>query len=126
MLTARGLAALRSHRLRMAEQLLPLRRRPEGDVLVFLSHGEPLNGFHVTERAFKPLLRRAGLPAIRFHDLRHAFASLMLSQGVRVDLVAQMLGHSSPMQTLQTYAHLMPGDQEEAVRRMDSVLGGIA
>jgi integrase len=125
-LTARAISALRSHRLRMAERLMPLRARPDGDVYVFLDGGEPLNGAHITERAFKPLLKRAGLPAIRFHDLRHCCASLLLSQGVRVDLVAQMLGHSTPAMTLQIYAHLMPGDQEEAIARLDRVLGGIA
>lgn len=119
-----GIRALRSHRLRMAERLLPYRARTEGDVLVFLTElGEPYNGAHITERAFKPLLRRAGLREIRFHDLRHACASLLLSQGVRVDLVSQMLGHSTPALTLAIYAHLMPGDQEDAVARLDRILG---
>jgi integrase len=117
-------AALRSHRLRMAERLLPYRARTEGDTLVFVTPlGEPWYGSHITERSFKPLLRRAGLREVRFHDLRHACASLLLSQGVRVDLVSQMLGHSSPATTLAIYAHLMPGDQEEAARRMDGILG---
>jgi len=110
----------------MAERLLPLRARADGDTLIFVDpKGDPVNGAHVTERALKPLLRRAGLREIRFHDLRHAFASLMLSQGARVDLVSQMLGHSSPALTLSIYAHLMPGDQESAVRRLDIVLGDV-
>lgn len=119
-----AIAALRAHRLRMAERLLPYRARTEGDVLVFLTPlAEPWNGSHITERSFKPLLRRAGLREIRFHDLRHACASLLLSQGIRVDLVSQMLGHSSPATTLAIYAHLMPGDQDEAIRRIDAILG---
>lgn len=94
------------------------------DSLVFVDRwGNALNGFHVTERRFKPLLARLGLPEMRFHDLRHAFASLMLSQGTRVDLVSKMLGHSKPATTLNIYAHLMPGDQEEAVRRLELALG---
>jgi len=121
-----GIRALRAHRLRMAERLLPFRARTEGDVLVFVTElGEPYNGAHITERAFKPLLRRAGLREIRFHDLRHACASLLLSQGVRVDLVSQMLGHSTPAVTLAIYAHLMPGDQEDAVARLDRLIGGV-
>lgn len=48
----------------------------------------------------------------------------MLSQGARVDLVSQMLGHSSPGLTLSIYAHLMPGDQESAVHRLDLLLAG--
>ena len=83
-----------------------------------------MNGHHITEREFKPTLKRVGLPLIRFHDLRHAFASLMLSQGVRIDLVSQMLGHANAATTLNVYAHLMPGDQEEAMRRLDAALGG--
>ena len=123
-LSARAVVALKAHRLRMAEALLPLRGRTEGETLVFLERGAALNGFHVTERRLKPLLRCAGLPVIRFHDLRHVFASLMLSQGVRPDLVAQMLGHSNPGITMKIYAHLMPGDQQAAMRRMDEVLAG--
>lgn len=123
-LSHRGLAALKGHRLRMAEELLPLRQRTDGDTLVFLVNGQPVNGFHVTERRLKPLLRKAGLPVIRFHDLRHVFASLMLSNGTRPDLVAQMLGHSNPATTLRIYAHLMPGDQQAAMARLDEVLAG--
>jgi integrase len=94
-------------------------------VYVFLDGGEPLNGSRVTERRWKPLLKLAGLPPMRFHDLRHAFASLMLSQGVRVDLVSQMLGHSTSGITLDIYAHIMPGDQESAIDRLDAVLGAV-
>lgn len=57
-------------------------------------------------------------------DLRHAFASLMLSQGTRVDLVSRMLGHAKPATTLNIYAHMLPGDQEEALRRLELALGG--
>jgi integrase len=123
-LSTRGLTALKAHRLRMAEEMLPFRERTEGETLVFLHRGAAINGFHVTERALKPLLRRSGLPVIRFHDLRHVFASLMLSQGWRPDLVAQMLGHTNPATTLRIYAHLMPGDQAAAMARLDEVLAG--
>lgn len=123
-LSSHGLAALKAHRLRMAEELLPLRQRTDGETLVFLHRGAAVNGFHVTERNLKPLLRKAGLPVIRFHDLRHVFASLMLSNGTRPDLVAQMLGHSNPATTLRIYAHLMPGDQQAAMARLDEVLAG--
>lgn len=120
-----GIRALRSHRLRMAERLLPFRARTEGDVLVFVTElGEPYNGAHITERAFKPLLRRAGLREIRFHDLRHAFASLMISEGVPPLVISQMLGHSTPAMTLNVYGHLMPLDQADAVARLDRVLAG--
>lgn len=117
-------SALRAHRLRMAERLLPFRARPEGDTLVFLTElGEPYNGSHVTERMFKPLLRRHGLREIRFHDLRHACASFHLGIGTPVHVVSEMLGHSSPAVTLGIYAHVIPGDQEDAAARLDAVLG---
>jgi integrase len=61
----------------MAERLLPMQARAEGDTLVFVDpKGDPFNGAHITERALKPLLRPEGLRGIRFHDLRHAFATL--------------------------------------------------
>lgn len=117
--------ALKAHRIRSAETLLLLGHRIDEGTLIFTdAKGDPLNGYHITERAFKPLLRRLELPAIRFHDLRHTAASLMLSQGVRPDLVSRRLGHSSAAVTMAIYAHLMPGDEAEAVRRLDAVLGG--
>lgn len=117
--------AVARHRVRQAERLLAIGVRITDDSLIYTDRwGNALNGFHITEREFKPLLRRLGLPAMRFHDLRHAFASLMLSQGVRVDLVSEMLGHAKPATTLNTYAHLLPGDQEEAMRRLELALGG--
>ena len=120
-----GIAALKAHRLRAAETLLHIGHRIDDATLVFTdAKGDPLNGHHVTERALKPLLRRLELPQVRFHDLRHSAASLMLSAGVRADIVSRRLGHASPATTLSIYAHLMPGDEAEAVRRLDAALGG--
>lgn len=117
--------AFRAHYLAEAERLLALGHRIGPETLVFTDRwGDPVNPWHVTERAFKPLLRRAGLPEVRFHDLRHAFASLMLSEGARIDLVSKMLGHASPSVTLNIYAHLIPGDEDAAVMRLQARLGG--
>jgi integrase len=122
-LTRLAADALRSHRLRMAERLLPLRGRTEGEQLVFCdAFGDPLYGPHITERAFKPLLRRHGLPEIRFHDLRHAAASLMLSRGVPPLVVSRMLGHTNVGTTLNIYGHLLPGDMEAAAQAVQEVL----
>lgn len=120
-----ALDSLKAHRIRQAEVLLKLGHRIDEATLIFTdAKGDPINGYHVTERSFKPLLRRLGLPEVRFHDLRHTAASIMLSNGTRVDLVSKRLGHSSPAITLSIYAHLMPGDEAEAVRKLDAVLGG--
>jgi integrase len=116
---------LRAHYIAEAERLLALGHRLQPDTLVFSDRwGDPVNPWHVTERAWKPLLRRAGLPEIRFHDIRHTFASMMLSEGARVDVVSKMLGHASPAITLSIYAHLMPGDEEAAVARLQTRIGG--
>lgn len=65
-------------------------------------------------RGFRKVLRVSGLPKIRFHDLRHTAASLMLNYGVPVLIVSQRLGHSKPSITMDVYGHLMPSKQEEA------------
>lgn len=85
--------------------------------------GEPLYGAHITERHFKPLLKRAGLPLVRFHDLRHSAATLMLAQGVNPKIVSEMLGHASVVLTLDTYNHVMPGIQAVVAEQMDLALG---
>ncbi|MBV9276763.1 MAG: tyrosine-type recombinase/integrase, partial [Candidatus Eremiobacteraeota bacterium] len=111
--------ALREHRKRlMADGLL-------GSPLVFPSaEGTPLRRSNVTRRSFLPLLQRAGLPRIRFHDLRHTFASTMLTQGVHPKVVSEMLGHAHVGITLSIYSHIMPTMQKEAAVRLDAVLFG--
>ena len=59
--------------------------------------------------SFKPLLERAELPDIRFHDLRHTCATLLLSRGHHPKLVQELLGHSSVAMTLDRYSHVLPG-----------------
>jgi integrase len=73
---------------------------------------------------FKRLLRDAGLPAreIRFHDLRHTCATLLLLAGVDVKTVAARLGHASPITTLKTYAHLLPEGEDKAVKAIGGFL----
>jgi integrase len=93
--------------------------------LVFTDEfGEPLTGSRITERRLRPLMRREGLPPIRFHDLRHTAATLMLTAGVNPKVVSEMLGHTSVAITLDRYSHVLPTMQAEAVRRLDDVLSG--
>jgi hypothetical protein len=61
-----------------------------------------------TKHRFKPLLKRAGLPQIRFHDLRHAYATLLLSKNVNPKVVSEMLGHATIAIALDTYSHVLP------------------
>jgi integrase len=72
---------------------------------------------------FRTLSKRAGLPLIRLHDLRHSYATAALASGVPVKVLSQRLGHADIAITLKTYAHVMPGDDEDAARRADVVLG---
>ena len=71
---------------------------------------------------FLKVLDKAGLPRIRFHDLRHTAASLMLNNDVPVMTVSKRLGHAKPSTTLDIYGHLYPESQEEAARIMDEVI----
>ena len=92
--------------------------------LVFTDEwGMPLYGGHMTERYLKPLLRRAGLPEIRFHDLRHTAATLMLGQGVNPKIVSEMLGHTGVQITLDRYSHVLPNMQAIVAAKMDEALG---
>ena len=119
------LEALRQHRVREAARMLELGRGMDDSALIFTDRwGEPIYWGRVTERHLEPLCRAAGLPRITFHSLRHTAASMMLSSGVPVHIVSQILGHSSPNVTLGTYAHLMPGDQETAMRTLEKALVG--
>jgi integrase len=74
-------------------------------------------------RSYKALLRRAQLsPEIRFHDLRHSCASLLLAQGVSPRTIMETLGHSQIGLTLNTYAHVVPSLQRDAADVMDRLL----
>jgi integrase len=92
--------------------------------LVFPSSvGTPVSGGNLN-RAFKVLLKRAGLPqSIRFHDLRHTCATLLLRQGVNPKFVQELLGHRDVGLTLNTYSHVLPDMGDVAAGAMDDALG---
>jgi integrase len=68
------------------------------------------------------LLRQAGLPDIRFHDLRHTCATLLLTKGIHPKIVSEMLRHSSIAITLDTYSHVIPGLGDVAASAMEDAL----
>ena len=72
----------------------------------------------------KKILKDAGLPHIRFHDLRHTFATLALQNGVDIKTVSCMLGHFSAGFTLDTYAHVTTSAKREAAKTMGNILSG--
>lgn len=91
--------------------------------LIFPSEaGKPLAESTMVRKFFKPALRKADLPDIRFHDLRHTYASLLIEQGENIKYIQTQLGHSSPVVTLEIYAHLMkPTNQESAIKLENSI-----
>ena len=101
---------------------LKLRKMEESD-LIFPSPrtGEVREGPGVTRQLHR-IQMRAGLPRIRFHDLRHTFATLMLEQGVDVKTVSQMLGHTDAGFTMNTYMHVTPQMQKNAVDAMSDLI----
>lgn len=113
---------LTAHRARQNEQRLSRGRRWNDTGLVFTREtGAALDGPTVTHR-FQRFLEAAGLPRMRFHDLRHASASLLLIEGQPARAVADRLGHSTTRLTQDTYAHLSPL-QGEAARIMERIIG---
>ena len=72
--------------------------------------------------AFAALIRRSGLPHVRFHDLRHSHASQLLRQGVHPKVVSERLGHSTVKTTLDIYSHVVPGMQLDAAMGIDRAL----
>jgi integrase len=96
----------------------------EDNELAFTTRGgTPLRRQELINRSFKPLLLKAGLPDIRFHDLRHTCATLLLSEGVHAKLVQERLGHATISITLDTYSHVLPGMGDAAAGAMDDTLG---
>lgn len=87
------------------------------------SVGGVLRRSNVLHRSFKPILKRAGLPNIRFHDLRHTCASHLLAKGANVKVVSEILGHSQIGITLNTYAHVFPETKREAAILIDGLFG---
>jgi integrase len=82
--------------------------------------GQPLDPSYQTA-IFKNAVAAAGLPAIRFHDMRHTAATILLSRGVHVKLVSELLGHATIVLTLDTYSHLIPAMHGDAAAAMDAV-----
>ena len=74
--------------------------------------------------AFTKAVENSGLPRLRLHDLRHTAATLALADGIPIKVVSERLGHSSPMITLSTYTHVMPGMDRDAADRFGDRLFG--
>jgi integrase len=118
-LTPRAIEALEAHLERQLREIGILGDRYEDQELLFTtSTGGLINPSNLRQRNFARLLKEARLPHIRFHDLRHTCATLLLTQGTHPKYVQDLLGHATIAITLDTYSHVMPdmGDQTAQCR----------
>jgi integrase len=116
--------ALKRHRTRQAEERLRAGSAYRDGALVFATKcGTLINPSNLRNRSFAPLLKKASLPKITFHDLRHTTASLLFSKHVHPKFAQELLGHASVAFTLDTYSHMLPGMGGEAADAMGDALG---
>jgi len=122
-LGAQSVAQLRAHKRLQLEERLVYRRRWKSDSgLIFTNtKGKPVDPTDVV-RIFHGLVAQTDLPQIRFHDLRHTAATLMLARGLHPKIVQERLGHSSISMTLDTYSHVVPSLQREAADKIEQLI----
>jgi integrase len=121
-LPAIAVEALRGQRATQAGERLRAGAAWTDRDLVFSNEvGGPLTADKLLRARFRPLLRLAALPPIRFHDLRHTAATRLLEQGVHPKVVSEMLGHASVAITLDIYSHVSPDLQRQAVSALDAL-----
>ena len=123
-LTPGAIEALRGHLERQLKEIERAGDRYKDQGLVFPSQtGTAMNAKNLTARSFKPLLVQAGLPhSVRLHDLCHTCATLLLGKGVHPKIVQELLGHATIAITLDTYSHVLPNMQSEAVAAMQEAM----
>lgn len=116
--------ALRKHRSQQLRERLTLGPQyAEHDMVLTRADGSPMSPY-TFESAWYRAVERSGLPKIRFHDLRHTHASLLLQQGVHPKIVSERLGHSNISITIDTYSHVLPGLQKQIAEDFGSSLFG--
>lgn len=117
-----ALESLNQHRLRQVEARLKAGEVwQENDYVFCTLIGTHLRPSHVVDE-FKKLLKKADLPDIRFHDLRHSAATLLLSLGVHPKVVQELLGHTQISMTMDIYSHVLPSMQQDAVSKLNTLL----
>jgi integrase len=124
-LTPQMVATLREHRTaQIAERLRQGELWQDQDLVFCNAIGGAYRSTNLEHHNFKPLVRKAALPVIRFHDLRHTAATLLLVQGVKPKIVSEMLGHARVAITLDLYSHVLPSMQKDAAAAMATALWG--
>jgi integrase len=122
-LPQRAVSALKSHRKRQVEEKLAAGSLYRDEGLVFASrHGTPIDAQNVVNRYYKPLLKRASLPPIRFHDLRHSCLSLLAQRGEPIRDLQALAGHATAAFTLQRYTHHYDASAKRTADAMGEIL----
>ena len=117
--------ALRGHAVRQRQQRLLADITWKEQKLIFTTRvGTPLDTTNVLH-GFQKILAKAGLPKMRFYDLRHTHASLLIAEGVHPKKIAERLGHASIKLTMDLYGHLFEGSDKESAERMQKIFGVI-
>jgi integrase len=125
-LSATLVTELKAHRVRQAEELLQLGKRPsDDDFVVMQADGSALRPHSLGQEWVRFLERNRALPRIRFHDLRHAHATHLLSSGVHPKVASERLGHSKVGITLDLYSHVLPNMQANAAAIVDDALRAV-
>jgi integrase len=121
-LTQGASEALRNHLARQLAEMKASGDRYQDQGLIFPGeHGQPMRPYTLTGK-LERILKRAGLPRIRFHDLRHTCATLLLSKGVHPKFVQELLGHATISITLDCYSHVIPAMGDQTRKAMENVL----
>lgn len=96
--------------------------KPKLDLVFPSKAGTPIGCYNLVRRHFEPALKKAKIPHIKWHALRHTYASLLIEQKENIKYIQNQLGHSSPTVTLNVYSHLMKGENQEAVCRLENAI----
>ena len=122
LLSAFALAVLKEHQERQAVLRQRSSQWQDRGFVFCTSHGTPFAAANL-RTMFKEVLKKAGLPDIRFHDLRHSVATLLLSIGTHPKVVQELLGHGQIGMTMDIYSHVLPTMQKDVMAKLNDLHG---
>jgi integrase len=113
---------LKNERKKILESKLRYRNEYEdNDLVICTKNGKPVQPTNLL-RGFKNDVRKIGLPILRFHDLRHTHATILIQQNINAKMIQERLGHSRIGITLDIYSHVLPSMQQEVARKLDEII----
>ncbi len=124
-INSNAVAELKRHKAKQAAEKLEFGEAYDDNGLVFTKPGGAVLSLSSVRQQFGTIVKHSGIDRRTFHDLRHTFASICISQKVNIKALSQYLGHATITITLDTYGHLLPGDKEEIAETIGTYLAGI-